>query len=602
MRKISFRFNKKITNKIIVLSLGGILILGFVLGTFFIYQLNETSESAVNELETTLKNDFDLSAKEKVETVFGVMESCYKSYQREEFSLQEAKKTAAQIIRDLHYGKEGYFWVDTKEGVNVVFLGKDDEGKNRIDAKDSNGNLFIKEIIDKALEGGGYTDYWFPKKGSDVPMPKRSYSMYFEPFNWVVGTGNYIDDIETLVKEREVEIDKVFKESIITLVIVLFIAFGISALIAVWVGRRISKPIIKLAKNAEQISEGNISIHINTDQKDEVGKLAKSFNKMVQHLRETILSITESIENVKHGSNQISVSAQQIAQGANQQAASAEEIGSSIEQVSATISQNTQNAQVTERIAIKAEQGIVKGHDATKKTLKTMLEIADKILVITKIAEKTDLLAINAAIEASKAGTHGKGFAVVANEIRQLSETAQKSANEIVNLADDSVRIAKESDSVFNEIAPDVKKTAKLVQEITAANIEQKTSIDQITQAVMQFNSVVQENSATAEELSSGSEELASQAMSLRDAISFFSLENETNKMQKLQEKVMDYVTKAFQNMEVDNLNDLEFSFSKKEDKKNESDSDKKNNNTESNEGINIKLDDSKTDDDYQEF
>ena len=126
------------------------------------------------------------------------MNGIYAKYEAGEYTEEEAKKMSADLIRGISYGENGYFWVDTLEGDCIVLLGKDTEGTNRYDAADVNGFKMIQAIIAAAQEeGGGYVDYYFPKQGEEEASPKRSYSLVFEPYGWVVGTGNYTDYIDT---------------------------------------------------------------------------------------------------------------------------------------------------------------------------------------------------------------------------------------------------------------------------------------------------------------------------------------------------------------------------------------------------------------------
>ena len=134
----------------------------------------------------------DLLIKSEVETAVSMLQAIWKKHQQGEMTLDQAKKLGADLLRELRYGAEGYFWADTTEGVNVVLYGrKDVEGKNRLEAKDQHGTFYIKEFLAKSKAGGGYVEYWFPKKGQTTAQPKRSYVLLFEPFGWVVGTGYY---------------------------------------------------------------------------------------------------------------------------------------------------------------------------------------------------------------------------------------------------------------------------------------------------------------------------------------------------------------------------------------------------------------------------
>ena len=151
-------------------------------------------------LRASIESDYDENIKNQVDCAISLLNEVYEGYERGEYSLDKAKEMGASLLRDLRYGDGGYFWADTYEGVNVVLLGNTTEGTNRMDAKDTNGNSYMKDIISAGRNpDGGYVDYMFPKAGETEASPKRAYSKSFEPFEWVIGTGNYIDYINTTV-------------------------------------------------------------------------------------------------------------------------------------------------------------------------------------------------------------------------------------------------------------------------------------------------------------------------------------------------------------------------------------------------------------------
>ena len=220
----------------------------------------------------------------------------------------------------------------------------------------------------------------------------------------------------------------------------------------------------------------------------------------------------------------MSSTAQQMSQGATEQAASAEEVSSSIEEMTSTIKQNADNAQATESLARQAANDAELGALAVNKALAAMNQIADKIIIIEEIARQTNLLALNAAIEAARAGEAGKGFAVVASEVRKLAERSQGAAGEIMSLSKSTVSVAKEAGARIGAMVPDIRQTANLVAEISAASREQSVGTDQIAKAVTQLDTVIQQNASASEEMASMAEELSGQSEQLAEAIAYFKL------------------------------------------------------------------------------
>lgn len=287
--------------------------------------------------------------------------------------------------------------------------------------------------------------------------------------------------------------------------------------------RKIINPIISMSDKANAAANGNLiySQYIKKTN-DEIGILSDSLDKMIDKIKEVVSSVTVSSENFVDSSRQLSASAQQISSGANEQAAGSEQISSSIEEMAASVNQNADNAKETERMALSAAHNISTANDSVIETIYAMKTITQKISIIKEIAEKTDLLAINAAIESARAGEYGKGFAVVANEIRKLAEHSQNAAREIDEISASSLQIAEKSGKLLSSVIPEIQNTAKLVQEIAATSYEQNSGVNQISSAVQQFSTVIQQNSALAEELAASSEELTGQATLLLESISYF--------------------------------------------------------------------------------
>lgn len=305
----------------------------------------------------------------------------------------------------------------------------------------------------------------------------------------------------------------------------------LAVLLASIIAKGIINPIKKGVKFAKEIAAGDLTTNVEVYQKDEIGILAESLRQMREHLSTVMSQIRAGAETIATASEQLSASAQQMSEGSTEQAASAEEVSSAMEQMVATIQQNTDSAQQTEKIAIKASKDIITGSKSVELTVSSMRIIAEKIQVVTEIARQTNLLALNAAVEAARAGEHGKGFAVVAAEVRKLAERSQLSATEINSLSSTSVLNADKSSRILMEIVPDIQRTSDLVQDISASSIEQNTGADQVNVAIQQLNSVIQQNASVSEEMASSSEELSSQAARLNEIISFFKVNNKLSNL-----------------------------------------------------------------------
>lgn len=341
--------------------------------------------------------------------------------------------------------------------------------------------------------------------------------------------GEVISESEHYLMTDEVMLNRASNtQSIVAIISIIALIVGVILAIVIAIG--IIRPINKGVKFATQISKGDLTATIDVDQSDEIGQLAKALQNMVQKLREIVDNIISGADNIASASMQMSSSSQEMSQGASEQASSAEEVSSSMEEMASNIQQNTDNANQTEKISMKASEDVGEGNKAVNQTVVSMRNIADKIGIISEIARQTNILALNAAVEAARAGEHGKGFAVVAEEVRKLAARSQEAAQEIETTSKSSVEIAEKSGKMLEAIVPDIQKTAKLVQEISAANNEMSSGAGQVNNAIQQLNQVTQQNAAASEELATSSEELSSQADELKNLVAFFNTGTQTTK------------------------------------------------------------------------
>ncbi|MGG6310994.1 methyl-accepting chemotaxis protein [Paenibacillus macerans] len=371
--------------------------------------------------------------------------------------------------------------------------------------------------------------------------------------------------------------DREYSGTVATLIAIIVIAVLLAVILAVYIILSITKPIGKLSKAAEDLALGNVNINVETNSKDEIGKLMQSFSRMIASIREQaqgveqvangdltvqvkvrsendlmgkklqemiernneiLTSINTAADQVASGSKQVSDSSIALSQGATEQASSVEQLTASLEEISTQTKLNAQNANEANKLAADSKQSALQGNEQMKDMLGAMREINEAsssiskiIKVIDEIAFQTNILALNAAVEAARAGQHGKGFAVVAEEVRNLAARSANAAKETTDMIEGSInkvqegtRIADQTAEALQSIVGDIEKVANLVGNIATASTEQAAAITQINQGISQVSQVIQTNSATSQESAAASEELSSQAGLLKQQVAQFNL------------------------------------------------------------------------------
>ena len=294
--------------------------------------------------------------------------------------------------------------------------------------------------------------------------------------------------------------------------------------VATFITLSITRPLRVAVDAADRLAGGDLTVTIDAFGRDEAGRLLAAMKNMIARLTQVVGDVNGGAQSLASASEQVSATAQSLSQAASEQAAGVEETSASLEQMTASIAQNTENARVTDGMATQAAREAAEGGEAVKATVAAMKQIAKQIGIIDDIAYQTNLLALNAAIEAARAGEHGKGFAVVAAEVRKLAERSQVAAQEIGEVATNSVELAVRAGGLLDRMVPNIRKTSDLVQEITAASEEQSAGVGQINAAVGQMSQTTQQNAASSEELAATAEEMSSQAEQLQQAMAFFKL------------------------------------------------------------------------------
>lgn len=536
--------NVKVQTKLIIVMLTTIvaLVLCAIISSESMKQLQS---KALETLEADERASYDEQIKQQVDNVISLCQTIYDQYQAGVYTEEEAKKLAADEIRQLRYGDAGYFWVDQYDGTNVVLLGNDTEGTNRMETKDANGYQMVKEIIRVGQEAdGGYTDYVFPKEGETEPSPKRSYSKAFEPFGWVIGTGNYTDYIDDQVASIEKDFSSYVTGRMTLFIISTLIEGIIVVLLLIMIIISIIRPLKKCISSIGVMEQGDFSQAMGTallKRRDDFGKLAASLEsmrnemsgligevksqateitRMVWEIDDNIQALDEEIENV-------SATTEELAAGMEETAASSEEINAMSHEIEsaaksiATRSQDgateaddirdravgikkttTENDERTKAIHAEINEGLTKALEDIK-VVDQIGVLAESIMEITG---QTNLLALNASIEAARAGEAGKGFAVVADEIRVLAEQSKAAVvhiqdvtknvvESVTNLADGAKKLLEfvgtdvvDSFAGFSDMADsysnDAGKIDGLVTDFSASSEQLLASINGVMDAI----------------------------------------------------------------------------------------------------------------------
>jgi methyl-accepting chemotaxis protein len=340
---------------------------------------------------------------------------------------------------------------------------------------------------------------------------------------------NYVVHVKKAMDERTEQAKQEGGRAQLLLLTLVIASLIIAVISATWIALNISRGLSRAVGLADAVATGDLTKTLKATSNDEVGDLIASLNNTVERLRSVVTDTLTASQNMSAGSQELSASAEQLSQGATEQASASEEASASMEEMAANVKQNAGNASQTEKIAHQSAQDAEASGVAVSRAVEAMQTIAGKITIVQEIARQTDLLALNAAVEAARAGEHGKGFAVVASEVRKLAERSQTAAAEIGALSGETVKAAQEAGAMLARLVPDIKKTAQLVEEITAACREQDVGSSQINQAIQQLDKVGQQNSSASEQVSSTAEELASQAEQLQSTISFFKIDQPQN-------------------------------------------------------------------------
>ena len=513
--------------------------------------------TALFQLKASMMEDRKQKTKNLVEVSLGIISHHHKLFSAGKMSEEDAKKAARDSLRPLRYGKDDYYFGFDTSGVYFLHGGNQAvEGQNKLDLKDTNGKFLVKDLIAAGQAGGGFVEYWFPRAGQQTSEPKLSYAALFAPWNWVVGTGIYIDDVEREYKQAATLLGGI---SFGLFILLVFIGWQVGGSVLRQLG---GEPNVAV-EIMRRVADGDLTASVGNAPK---GSLLAALDDMVKSLRDLMTQLTananqlvSNAEKIKHASTEVSKAADHQTDATSAMAAAIEELTVSSTHISDSARDTENDSRNAMTLSAEGTQRVGQATIAIQKIATTVTDASGRIRaleerakqvssianVIKDIAGQTNLLALNAAIEAARAGEQGRGFAVVADEVRKLAERTSSATTEIEQMiqgiqsdtvgaveamsaalpeVEQGVLLANHASESLRGIEDGAGRTLERIGDVASATREQSVASTSIAQRVEEIAQMVEETTITIRGTADAADHLEQIAQQLKQQVGRFKL------------------------------------------------------------------------------